>query len=242
MAFSWNDQSGFNPGENAELFVVRLMDSQGADVATFTMDDQSTTDAGEFTFAGATSTTITAIPANSDATFSMVRNSNMDIEFTVAVTNGPSMSGSLGNLSATIASIEFYVSHTQLCGPCGPFLGALHVDDIQLYDGPLQSGPSLSTPGLVAGAISQLDLSGATAVSPVMFAYSLTGGGPTTTPVGIVNLSAPINTLPTVLSDANGNAIMSSSIPANASGITVWLQAYDTASGELSNGLAEVVL
>ena len=242
MAFAWNEQIGLNTGESAEFFVVRLMDAQGLDLATFTMDDQSSVDAGNFVFGGATTTTITTIPPDSDATFSLVRDSNMDLSFTVAVTNGPTSSGSLGNLAGTVAKVEFYVSHTQLCGPCGPWLGQLHVDDLKIYDGPLFSGPSLSTPGLVAGSVSQLDLSGATANGPVAFAYSTTGAGPTLTPFGLVDLSAPSRSLPTILADANGDAQLSSGIPAGASGLTVWLQAYDVTAGALSNGLMESVL
>jgi hypothetical protein len=241
MGFSWNDQPGFNPGENIEVFVVRLMDAQGVDLATFTMNDQSAVDAGDFIFEGASATTIAAIPANSDATFSLVRDSNMDLSFTLAVTNGPTSSGSLGNLGGTVARVEFYVSQTQLCGPCGPWLGQLHVDDLKIYDGPLTNGPSLSTPGLVAGSVSQLNLSGATANSPVVFAYSTTGSGPTMTPYGLVDLSAPIRSLPTVVANANGDAQFSSGIPAGASGLTIWLQAYDLTAGALSNGLMEVI-
>ncbi|MHC4380510.1 MAG: hypothetical protein ACYSU1_05415, partial [Planctomycetota bacterium] len=73
MALSWNDQVGFNPGENAELFVVRLYDAGGVDLATFTMDDSSTTNAGDFRFEGGSTTTVSAIPANSSGTFSLVR-------------------------------------------------------------------------------------------------------------------------------------------------------------------------
>jgi len=242
MAFAWNEQSGFNPGENAEVFVVRLYDASGIDIATFKMDDQSTTDAGDFLFEGSSAATVPAIPANSDATFSLIRDANDNLSYDLTVTNGPSSSGSLGTLNGTVAKVAFYVSHTSLCGPCGPFLGQLHVDDLKVYDGPINAGPNLHTPGLTAGAAAKFHITNATPFGTVFLAYSLAGGGPTSTAFGTASLSAPIKTIGSASADVSGDALFTMTVPSGGSGVTVWFQALDLTAGALSNGLMETVL
>ena len=240
--FRWNDQSGFNPGENAQVFVVRLYDSLGVDIASFTMDDVSTVDAGNFIFDGASSATVSGVPANSSATLSLVRDANLNLSYSLDVAGRPSQAGSLGLQGGTVAKVEFYVSHTTLCGPCGPFLGQLHVEDLVLYDGPVLSGPQLSTTGLTAGATAQFDVSNATPFGVVSLAFSTTGGGPTSTAFGTASLSAPISVLDTTTADVNGSALFSVAVPAGVSGRVVWFQAADVTAGVLSNGLMETVL
>lgn len=242
VEFSWNDQTGFGVGENAMVFVVRLTDNVDQDIASFTMNDVSTIDAGEFTLEGGTGTTFLAIPANSDARFSLIRDAADNISYVLDVTGGVSTSGTLGVSAGTVTKVEFYVSHTSLCGPCGPFLGELHVDDLKLFDGPLGGGPSLSVSGLVAGGLAQFDVTGATPAGDVFLALSRTGAGPTTTPFGDVDLSQPITVLPSVVADAAGDASISLNVPGGASGAQVWFQALDLAAGVFTNGLAETVL
>lgn len=76
----------------------------------------------------------------------------------------------------------------------------------------------------------------------VLIGYSLTGAGPTNTPFGPVDMSAPITTLPTLTANASGIASMATGVPARASGFTVYTQAADLSGGLLSNSLAEVIL
>jgi len=242
MDFSWNDQSGFGLGENAALFVVRLYDSSGIDIATFTMDDTSTTDAGDIIVTGGTSTTLPGIIADSSATISLTRNGADTIGYTVDVAGGTTSSGTLGTMSGTVAKVEFYISHTTLCGPCGPFLGQIHVDNIEVLDGIVGGGPSLATSPLTAGSTATMAVTGATPFGTVFLAYSLAGGGPTVTPFGVADLSAPIKVLTSSTADVGGDAAFILPVPGGASGVTVWFQALDDASGDFSNGLMETVL
>jgi hypothetical protein len=103
-------------------------------------------------------------------------------------------------------------------------------------------GPSYTITGLVGGGTATLTVTNATAGGGVLIGYSLTGAGPTNTPFGPVDLSAPITQLPTLTADGAGVATMSTGVPARASGFTVYSQAADLSSGLLTNSLAEVVL
>ena len=103
-------------------------------------------------------------------------------------------------------------------------------------------GPVYSATGLVGGGTATLTVTGATASGGVLLGYSLTGAGPTNTPFGAVDMSAPISTLPTLTADAAGTASMTTGVPARASGFTVYTQGADLTSGMLTNSLAEVIL
>jgi hypothetical protein len=113
-------------------------------------------------------------------------------------------------------------------------------DNWSLGDGP--SGPSYAITGLAGGATATLTVSAATPGGAVLIGYSLTGAGPTMTPFGLVDISAPITQLPTLTADAAGVASMSTGIPGRATGFTLYTQGADLASGTLTNSLAEPIL
>jgi len=113
--------------------------------------------------------------------------------------------------------------------------------DVRVTDGGGGGGFTLAVAGLVAGGSADLSLSGAGAGATCIMAYSLAGGGPTSTAVGDVDLSMPINRLPALTADANGDAGMSVSVPSGAAGVSVWIQAVDMSTSVLSNSLAETV-
>lgn len=242
MDFSWNDQSGTPLGDNGGTFVVRMYDSSGIDIATFTLDDQSTTDAGDIIFDGNTSITIPGIGADSSATISLTRDGADTIGYSLDIAGGTTASGSLGTVAGTVAKVEFYISSTTLCGPCGPILGQIHVDSIEVLDGIVGGGPNLSSSPLIAGASATMAVTGATPFGAVLLAYSLAGGGPTVTPFGVADLSAPIHILTSSAADVGGDAAFVLPVPGGASGVTVWFQALDDASGVFTNGLMETVL
>lgn len=114
------------------------------------------------------------------------------------------------------------------------------VDNMEIIAGP--QGPVLDITGLAGGGIATVTVSNATASGNVRVGYSLTGAGPTNTPYGMVDLSAPITSLPTMLADAVGVATLSSSIPGRATGFTLYAQGVDLTSTELTNSMAEVIL
>jgi len=94
---------------------------------------------------------------------------------------------------------------------------------------------------MVAGQVATLLVMSASPSATVLPAYSLTGGGPSATPFGQAALSQPIRQLPSITTNASGNGSYSQMLPASATGLTVWIQAYDLTAGEFSNGLAEVI-
>lgn len=92
-----------------------------------------------------------------------------------------------------------------------------------------------------AGLPAVFEFSGATPDGPILTAYSLTGAGPTTTAIGVVSLSQPIQRLPNTVATVNGGGRLSVPVPSGTAGTTVWMQAYDTSSARLSNGLVRVI-
>lgn len=108
------------------------------------------------------------------------------------------------------------------------------------------SGPSLAVRNLVAGGTASLEVSGATPGGPVFIAYSLSGGGPTTVPVGpcgllTAELSPPFSVLPPQAADPGGFMTLLVNVPGGAVGRTVWFQGLDLASCTLTNGVMAVV-
>ncbi|PCJ52193.1 MAG: hypothetical protein COA70_12735 [Planctomycetota bacterium] len=103
-------------------------------------------------------------------------------------------------------------------------------------------GPTYTITNLVAGQTAVFSVSGATAGGGVILGYSLTGAGPTATPYGLVDMTAPINTLATLTADGAGLATFSPTVPGGVAGLTLYTQAVDLGSGLLTNSLAELIL
>ena len=96
--------------------------------------------------------------------------------------------------------------------------------------------PNLSVNNFVAGDFAVFEVIDATPHSPVMFAMSFRGAGPTSTAdYGVVNLSKPIYMMPTIVSDAFGVAKNERRIPRGFIGSTMWFLSYDVASETFSN-------
>lgn len=101
--------------------------------------------------------------------------------------------------------------------------------------------PVLTITNFVAGQGAAMTVTNATAGAPVGFAYSLSGAGPITLNAGpcgpvTASLSAPITLLPQINANGAGTAVLPANIPAGSSGMTVWVQALDLGSCQLSNG------
>jgi hypothetical protein len=86
------------------------------------------------------------------------------------------------------------------------------------------------------------EVSGATPGGNVLVGYSLAGAGPTMTPFGLVDISAPISQLPTMAVNALGVASFSTTVPPQTSGFTLFTQGADLATATLTNSLAEPIL
>lgn len=78
-------------------------------------------------------------------------------------------------------------------------------------------------------------IQGGTPFGNAIVGYSLAGPGPTTTAFGIVEMSLPIQTLATISLDANGIGEHLQPLPSGILGLTVWSQAVDLSSGQLTN-------
>ena len=115
-----------------------------------------------------------------------------------------------------------------------------HAGRVYVYSGQ-RSGLLLEVVSLVAGQPAALRLSGCDPSSSAIFAWSLAGNGPSASPFGPVDLSAPIQRLAPVNCDALGVAeATAASLPASAQGLPVWVQAvelYAGGGGRLSLGL-----
>ena len=160
---------------------------------------------------------------------------------TVGYTNGPT-----GGTDYSNADLLLHTWHgTQNTNLVGPFVNSFFT--VREWNGTVHYDTGPSTPvysitGLVGGGSATLTVTNATAGGGVLLGYSLTGAGPTNTPFGMVDMSAPITTLPTLTADAAGVASLTTGVPGRASGFTVYTQGADLSSGTLTNSLAEVVL
>lgn len=121
-------------------------------------------------------------------------------------------------------------------------LDGVGIDDIVVDNNTGSGGFTYAIANLVAGSTATFSVTGATAFGNVIIAYSLTGAGPTVTPFGTADMSAPIKTLTTMSADAAGAASFSPVVPGGVAGVTLYTQCLDVTAGALSNSLAEIIL
>lgn len=135
-------------------------------------------------------------------------------------------------MTGVLVSVHFY----------GDFAQEWWVDNMVVDNNPgAGGGPFYAISNLVAGQTATFSVTGATPFGPVTFLYSLTGAGPTVTPFGTVDLSAPINVLTTVVADATGSATFPPTVPGGAAGATLYTQAFDMNAALFTNALSVVV-
>ena len=108
------------------------------------------------------------------------------------------------------------------------------------YDTLSGGGLTYAITPMTAGSPVTFSISGADANSNCIIGYSLAGAGPITTAYGVVDMTPPISTLANIPSNASGDASLTVTVPANASGVTLYTQALN--NGVLTNSLAETVL
>lgn len=104
---------------------------------------------------------------------------------------------------------------------------------------------TLSNSGLTAGGMTTIVTSGGAPGTLVYVCYSLTGGGPTASRYGLVDLSLPIFWMTTQTADASGSTSMDRMIPVSWAGQMVYLQALNvTGAGAsvLSNQLVDTII
>ncbi|PCH82836.1 MAG: hypothetical protein COB96_01515, partial [Planctomycetota bacterium] len=104
--------------------------------------------------------------------------------------------------------------------------------------------PHMTLDDMVAGGTGEMRISNCTAGGKVHAAYSMNGGGPTSSAWGTVYMTPPWKAFPPspFTADANGEVVLALSPPASMAGKTVWLQCLDWGSLTLSNGVATTIL
>ncbi|MFT7517587.1 MAG: hypothetical protein ACI84O_001382 [Myxococcota bacterium] len=116
----------------------------------------------------------------------------------------------------------------------------LNIDDQAGHGGGPPPGLTYSISGLVAGGVATFAVANAVPGSNVIIGYSLSGAGPISTGYGLVDMTPPISTFPTLVADASGDAVFSPTVPVGAAGLTLYTQGLNV--GVLTNSLAELVL
>lgn len=122
----------------------------------------------------------------------------------------------------------------------GAIANEWRIDDVRVTT----PQPLLDLTSLNVGTNATFDLRGASPFGLAVFAYSIQGGGPLTTPFGPVGLTPPIETLSLSVADGNGAATTTLPIPAAALGITLWAQAAELradGSVELSRHTSDTI-
>jgi hypothetical protein len=121
----------------------------------------------------------------------------------------------------------------------GDYAHSTTIDNVVVAEGGGGGGLTYAITPMIAGSPATFSVTGADANSNCIIGYSLAGAGPITTAYGVVDMTPPISRLPTLTTDGNGDASLTLTVPANASGVTLYTQAL--ANGVLTNSLAETV-
>jgi hypothetical protein len=134
---------------------------------------------------------------------------------------------------------EFYLMFGQEDNFPYDDLDGVGIDDIAVDGTGLAFSYIISN--LVAGQAATFAVTGGTPFGQVLVAYSLTGAGPTQSQYGLVDMSLPISVLASLVTDLNGAAQLTPTVPPGVAGATLYTQCVDLTSGTLSNSLAILV-
>jgi hypothetical protein len=106
-------------------------------------------------------------------------------------------------------------------------------------------GFNLSVSSLQSNAMTTVSTSGGVVGTAVIVGYSFAGGGPTNTPFGIADLSAPIFKLSTEIADGGGNTSAMYNIPGGVAGRMIYIQGLNIlgpGNGVFSNQISGTIL
>ena len=121
----------------------------------------------------------------------------------------------------------------------GDYAHSTTIDNVVVAEGSGGGGLTYAITPMTAGSPATFSVTGADVNANCIIGYSLAGAGPINTAYGVVDMTPPISRLPTLTTDGNGDASLTLTVPANASGVTLYTQAL--ANGVLTNSLAETV-
>ena len=124
----------------------------------------------------------------------------------------------------------------------GDYAHSTTIDNVRVDDidpGGTGGGLTYSITPMTAGSSVTFRITGGAPWTDVTIGYTLAGAGPINTVYGVVDMTPPISSLATLLVASNGTASLTATVPANASGVTLYTQALN--NGVLSNSLAETI-
>ena len=98
-------------------------------------------------------------------------------------------------------------------------------------------GPTMAVSNLVAGQTAQVDFMNCSANGKVYFVWSISGGGPISTPYGTGYVSPPYR-VTHVQMGVFGTASLNQAVPSSASGINIWFHGADVGYATTLNPLA----
>jgi len=139
---------------------------------------------------------------------------------------------------------DFTFNEIRLQSGSGGAATAFSFDGIMISADTTGLGPSYQINNLVAGQTASLEVQNMTPGSNVIFAYSVSGPGPTPTPFGPVAMSMPINQMPPMAIGGSGALALPVNVPAGIAGVTIYTQAAELFAGGgglLTNALAPTV-
>ena len=124
----------------------------------------------------------------------------------------------------------------------GDYAHSTTIDNVRVDDidpGGTSGGLTYAITPMTAGSSATFAITGGAPWTDVTIGYTLAGAGPTNTVYGVVDMTPPISRLATLLVGSNGAASLTLTVPANASGVTLYTQALN--NGVLTNSLAVTV-
>jgi serine protease AprX len=197
---------------------------------------------------------VSSLTSSSHAAGVPSTNPTVDLSWSAAIDTGSGIDGygiwmaGLAGLPGTTLDIGPVTSYSETLAPGTYYFSIRSVDVAGNWEGSYESfgpiviatpGPVYSVTPMTAGSLATFTVTGANPSSTVRLGYSLAGPGPFTTVFGVVDMTPPIKTLAVLTSNILGDASFSVTVPAGASGITLYTQGLN--NGTLTNSLAEFI-
>jgi hypothetical protein len=231
---AWHGDGGSADGQAENLLVTPLFDLTGMTEAYVHMDIE-TNYVGYMAHSNPSyGNGVTTLEASHDGgvTWMVLWTDDIDVlDEDVVLTRDIDISAHAGHTGMMLA-IHF----------SGDWAHEIWVDNFAIDDqagGGGGGGLTYAMTPMTAGYPVTFSITGAAPSSNCIIGYSLAGAGPINTAYGVVDMTPPISTLANIPSDANGDASLTVTVPANASGVTLYTQGLN--NGMLTNSLAETV-
>jgi hypothetical protein len=231
---AWHGDGGSADGQAENLLVTPLFDLTGMTEAYVHMDIETNYVAYMAHSNPSYGNGVTTLEASHDGgvTWMVLWTDDIDVlDEDVVLTRDIDISAHAGHTGMMLA-IHF----------SGDWAHEIWVDNFAIDDqsgGGGGGGLTYAITPMTAGSPVTFSITGAAPSSNCIIGYSLAGAGPINTAYGVVDMTPPISRFPTLTTDANGDCSLTLTVPANASGVTLYTQGLN--NGALTNSLAETV-